>query len=86
MNAASTELNPGKNTTPEVPVHGLSAQTAPPLVEASIKPKAVLGQLSFPLTETPLALDYSKATNPDLTALPEVAERTEATASEGINR
>lgn len=49
---------------------------------------APLGELTFPITTTPLALDYSKAVGPptdDLQALPAVAER-ENPSTEPINR
>jgi hypothetical protein len=74
-NSAQNVLDPSANTPSTLP-------TAASEVESTVP----LGQLSFPLTETPLALDYAKASDPDLKALPEVAERTETTASEGINR
>jgi hypothetical protein len=43
----------------------------------------------FPVTHTPLALDYRKAVNQTVDALqelPAVAERGEASATESINR
>lgn len=56
-----------------------------PAIESLAEPSAPLGQLSFPKTDSPLALDYSKAANPDLQSLPVVAERPEL-APQAINR
>jgi hypothetical protein len=66
-----------------------SAVVVEPVIEHIVESPAPLGRLSFPVTSSPLALDYSKAagtSDPDLQALPVVAERPEAQGTEQINR
>lgn len=66
-----------------------SAVVAEPVIEQFVEQDAPLGTLSFPVTSSPLALDYSKAadtSDPDLQALPVVAERPETQGTEPINR
>lgn len=84
-NTESVDLEPPESAEQKVPDSDVKTST-PPIATAEIESTVPLGQLSFPQTETPLALDYSKATDPDLQKLPEVAERTEATEAESINR
>jgi hypothetical protein len=65
-----------------------NAATLQPTIEPTDEP-ALLGQLLFPVTNTPLALDYSKALHQpadNLQALPAVAERADAATTEPINR
>lgn len=68
------------------PAIDASAQLVAPITEPTVELTMPLGQLSFPQTTTPRALDYSKATDPDLQQLPEIAGRPEPAASEAINR
>jgi hypothetical protein len=66
-----------------------SAVVVEPVIEQIVESPAPLGTLSFPVTSSPLALDYSKAagaSDPDLQALPVVAERPEMQGTEPINR
>lgn len=66
-----------------------SAVVVEPVIEQIVESPAPLGTLSFPVTSSPLALDYSKAagtSDPDLQALPVVAERPETQGTEPINR
>jgi hypothetical protein len=70
-------------TAPAIDVRAASA--APPVTESVLNTSLPLGQLSFPQTTTPQALDYTKAADPDLQQLPAVAERSEV-KSEAINR
>lgn len=66
-----------------------SAATMQPIIEQIDDTPAQLGQLMFPVTNTPLALDYSKALNNSdvsLQELPAVAERADAATVEPINR
>jgi hypothetical protein len=66
-----------------------SAVVVEPVIEQIVESTAPLGTLSFPVTSSPLALDYSKAAgtpDPDLQALPVVAERPETQGTEPINR
>lgn len=65
-----------------------NAATLQPTIDPTDEP-ALLGQLLFPVTNTPLALDYSKALHKpadDLQSLPAVAERADAATTEPINR
>jgi hypothetical protein len=80
------ELAPAEATSQNAHAIEASVRNSSPDTEPTVEPTMPLGQLSFPQTGTPLALDYSKATDPDLQQLPTVAERTEATATEAINR
>jgi hypothetical protein len=60
-----------------------------PVIEQIVEPTAPLGTLTFPVTSSPLALDYNKALgspDPDLLQLPVVAERPETQGTEPINR
>jgi hypothetical protein len=86
LSTGPAELTPIEDPAQKAPAAAVGVQTAPPLAEANDEATTPLGQLSFPQTGTPLALDYTKATDPDLLTLPEVAERTEASPTEGINR
>jgi hypothetical protein len=66
-----------------------SAAIPQPVIEQITEPTEPLGELSFPVTSTPLALDYNKAfdqTASALQELPAVAERDSAANSEPINR
>jgi hypothetical protein len=66
-----------------------NALVAEPVIEQIIEQGPQLGALSFPVTTTPLALDYGKAAgtpDPDLLQLPVVAERPETQGREPINR
>jgi hypothetical protein len=66
-----------------------SAVVAGPVIEQIVEPTAPLGTLTFPVTSSPLALDYNKALgapDPDLLQLPVVAERPETQGTEPINR
>jgi hypothetical protein len=86
LDASPSVATPSDSSEQKTPATDVAAQDAPPIASSEIEPTAPLGQLSFPQTSTPLALDYSKATDPDLQKLPEVAERTEPAANDGINR
>jgi hypothetical protein len=60
-----------------------------PVIDQIVEPTAPLGTLTFPVTSSPLALDYNKAAgslDPDLLQLPVVAERPETQGTEPINR
>ena len=77
----------------EIQPHGVptdtSAATLQPVSEQIGEPTAPLGRLLFPVTNMPLALDYSKAVNnsaAELQELPAVAERADAATPEPINR
>lgn len=66
-----------------------SAAVARPIISEITEPSEPLGELFFPVTGTPLALDLSKAVAPtdgELNELPAVAEREEPASSEPINR
>jgi hypothetical protein len=86
INTAPEDILPSENVEQKMPALGAHTPNTPPSAEVEIESTATLGQLAFPQTQTPLALDYTKASDPDLQRLPEVAERTEATTTEGINR
>ncbi len=78
---------PSGESPAELPTE-ISNTTLQPTIEPASEP-ALLGQLLFPVTNTPLELDYSKALhNPteDLQALPAIAERTDTATTEPINR
>lgn len=61
------------------------AEVSTPPTENTAIASLPLGQLAFPLTDSPRALDYTKAVDPELQQLPAVAERPE-TADDAINR
>jgi hypothetical protein len=66
-----------------------SAAIPQPVIEEITEPTTPLGSLSFPVTTTPLALDYRKAMPQpadELRALPAVAERGNLPETEPINR
>jgi hypothetical protein len=66
-----------------------NAMADDPVIEQFVEQEPQLGTLSFPVTTTPLALDYSKAASspdPNLLQLPVVAERPETQGTEPINR
>jgi hypothetical protein len=66
-----------------------SAATLQPRIDPLDETMPPLGQLLFPVTSMPFALDYSKAVNnsrANLLELPAVAARDDATTVEPINR
>ncbi len=81
----STEQTLPTNMTPA----DSSAAIPQPAIEEIVEPTTPLGSLSFPATNTPLALDYRKAMpqpTDELQALPAVAERGNLPVTEPINR
>jgi hypothetical protein len=78
-----------KSSPPSAAPADASAAIPQPVIDEITEPSVPLGQLSFPITSTPLALDYSKAfeqTADALQELPTVAERDNAATTEPINR
>ena len=81
----STEQTLPTNSTPA----DSSAAIPQPVIEEITEPTTPLGSLSFPVTNTPLALDYRKAMpqpTDELQALPAVAERGNLPENDPINR
>ncbi len=81
------QASPSQSSTP-APAD-TNAMIPRPIMEQVAEPSQPLGELSFPVTHTPLALDYSKARNSSadsLQELPAVAERGAPAITEPINR
>ena len=89
----SLEFTPPTSTEQTLPTNSTPADSSAaipqPVIEEIVEPTTPLGSLSFPVTNTPLALDYRKAMprpTDELQALPAVAERGNLPKNDPINR